>query len=156
MKSAPWWREAVIYQVYVRSFADGDGDGLGDLPGVRARLPYLGRLGIDAVWLNPFYPSPQADAGYDVADYREVDPRFGSLDDADGLIADAHALGIRVIFDIVPNHTSDEHAWFRAAAGSRAGHPGAGPLPVPRRAGQGGASRRTTGRASSVVRRGRA
>ena len=116
MADAPWWREAVIYQVYVRSFADSDGDGLGDLPGVRSRLPYLQRLGVDAVWLNPFYPSPQADAGYDVADYRDVDPRFGSLGDADGLIADAHALGIRVIFDIVPNHTSDEHAWFRAAS----------------------------------------
>ncbi len=113
--AAPWWRDAVIYQVYVRSFADGDGDGLGDLPGVISRVPYLRRLGIDAVWLNPFYPSPQADAGYDVADYRDVDPRFGTLDDADRLIAAAHDVGIRVIFDIVPNHTSDEHAWFRAA-----------------------------------------
>jgi alpha-glucosidase len=113
--STPWWRDAVIYQVYPRSFADGDGDGLGDLPGIISRLPYLQRLGVDAVWLNPFYPSPQADAGYDVADYRDVDARFGTLDDADRLIADAHARDIRVIFDIVPNHTSDEHAWFRAA-----------------------------------------
>ena len=116
--TVPWWREAVIYQVYVRSFADGDGDGLGDLAGIRSRLGYLRRLGIDALWLNPFYPSPQADAGYDVADYRDVDGRFGTLDDADGLIADAHAEGLRVIFDIVPNHTSDEHAWFRAAVAS--------------------------------------
>nr|MBA3606058.1 alpha-glucosidase [Acidimicrobiia bacterium] len=104
----PWWREAVIYQVYVRSFADTDGDGLGDLPGIRSRLPYLRRLGIDALWLNPFYPSPQADAGYDVADYRDVDPLFGSLEDADALIAAAHDLGLRLIVDVVPNHTSHE------------------------------------------------
>ncbi|MET0578201.1 MAG: alpha-amylase family glycosyl hydrolase [Ilumatobacteraceae bacterium] len=119
----PWWRDAVIYQAYVRSFADADGDGLGDLPGVRSRLPYLRRLGIDAVWLNPCYPSPQADAGYDVADYRDVDPRFGTLQDMDGLVADAHALGLRVILDIVPNHTSDEHAWFQAALASAPGSP---------------------------------
>src|SRR4051812_24270149 len=111
----PWWRHAVIYQVYVRSFADSDGDGIGDLPGVRSRLPYLRELGVDALWLNPFYPSPQADAGYDVANYRDVDPRFGALADAEALIADAHAYGLRVIFDLVPNHTSDEHPWFRAA-----------------------------------------
>ncbi|MCU7729103.1 glycoside hydrolase family 13 protein [Actinoplanes sp. KI2] len=112
---SPWWRHAVIYQVYVRSFADSDGDGIGDLPGVRSRLPYLRDLGVDALWLNPFYPSPQADAGYDVSDYRDVDPRFGALADAEALIADAHAYGLRVIFDLVPNHTSDEHPWFRAA-----------------------------------------
>ena len=153
--ATPWWREAVIYQVYVRSFADGDGDGLGDLPGVRARLPYLGRLGIDAVWLNPFYPSPQADAGYDVADYRDVDPRFGTLDDADGLIADAHALGIRVIFDIVPNHTSDEHAWFRAALAAGPGSPERARYLFRDGRGTAAASRRTTGPASSVARRGR-
>lgn len=120
----PWWRDAVIYQIYVRSFADGDGDGMGDLAGIRRRLPYVQRLGVDAVWLTPFYPSPQADAGYDVADYRDVDPLFGDLDELDGVIADAHALGIRVIFDIVPNHTSSEHRWFQqaldAAPGSRA------------------------------------
>jgi alpha-glucosidase len=108
-----WWRDAVIYQVYVRSFADSDGDGVGDLPGVRSRLPYLAKLGVDAVWLTPFYTSPMADGGYDVADYRSVDPLFGSLDDAAGLIRDAHALGLRVIVDIVPNHSSDQHAWFR-------------------------------------------
>ena len=111
----PWWRSAVIYQIYPRSFADSDGDGVGDLPGIRSRLPYLRELGIDAVWLSPFYPSPQADAGYDVADYRDVDPRFGTLADADALIQEAHQLGIRVVVDLVPNHTSSEHAWFREA-----------------------------------------
>ncbi|MFB6616958.1 glycoside hydrolase family 13 protein [Streptomyces sp. NPDC056367] len=110
-----WWRDAVIYQVYVRSFADSDGDGIGDLRGVRERLPHLARLGVDAVWLTPFYVSPQADGGYDVADYRAVDPLFGDLSDADDLIAAAHALGLRVIVDVVPNHTSAEHPWFREA-----------------------------------------
>ncbi|MDX3237256.1 glycoside hydrolase family 13 protein [Streptomyces sp. ME03-5709C] len=118
-----WWRSAVIYQVYVRSFADADGDGVGDLPGIRARLPYLAELGADAVWLTPFYASPQADGGYDVADYRSVDPLFGSLADADALIRTAHELGLRVIVDIVPNHTSDRHAWFRAALADRPGGP---------------------------------
>jgi alpha-glucosidase len=113
--SAPWWRDAVIYQLYVRSFADANGDGVGDLPGIRSRLPYLRDLGVDAVWLNPFYPSPQADAGYDVMDYRDVDPTFGTLTDVDELIRDAHALGLRVIVDLVSNHTSSEHLWFRAA-----------------------------------------
>ncbi|OAR25536.1 alpha-glucosidase [Streptomyces sp. ERV7] len=112
---ADWWRDAVIYQVYVRSFADGDGDGIGDLPGIRARLPHLAALGADAVWLTPFYASPQADGGYDVADYRAVDPLFGDLQDADDLVREAHRLGLRVIVDIVPNHTSDQHGWFRAA-----------------------------------------
>jgi alpha-glucosidase len=116
----PWWRDAVIYQVYPRSFMDANGDGIGDLPGVLAKLPYLAELGVDAVWLNPFYPSPQADAGYDVADYRDVEPLFGTLADADALIAGAHAAGIRVIVDVVPNHTSSAHAWFRAALGGDA------------------------------------
>ncbi|MBA0050110.1 glycoside hydrolase family 13 protein [Streptomyces sp. AJS327] len=110
-----WWRDAVIYQVYVRSFADSDGDGDGDLPGVCHRLPYLAELGVDAVWLTPFYASPQADGGYDVADYRSVDPRFGSLEDAEALIREAHRIGLRVIVDIVPNHTSDQHVWFQRA-----------------------------------------
>ena len=110
-----WWRDAVIYQVYPRSFADSDGDGVGDLPGIRARLPYLRDLGVDAVWLSPFFLSPQADAGYDVTDYRVVDPVFGTVADAEGLIADAHALGLRVLVDLVPNHSSSEHAWFRRA-----------------------------------------
>jgi alpha-glucosidase len=110
-----WWRSAVIYQVYVRSFADFDGDGVGDLRGVRSRLPYLAELGVDALWLTPFFASPQADGGYDVADYRAVDPLFGDLSDADDLVREAHAHGLRVIVDVVPNHTSDRHAWFAEA-----------------------------------------
>ncbi|MFE2872926.1 glycoside hydrolase family 13 protein [Embleya sp. NPDC059259] len=107
-----WWRDSVIYQVYVRSFADGNGDGIGDLLGVRSRLRYLSELGVDAVWLTPFYASPQADHGYDVSDYRAVDPLFGTLQDADALVRDAHAHDLRVIVDVVPNHTSEAHAWF--------------------------------------------
>jgi len=120
---AEWWRSAVIYQVYPRSFADSDGDGLGDLPGITARLGHLTRLGVDALWLSPFYTSPQRDAGYDVADYRSVDPRFGTLADADALIEKAHRLGLRVIVDLVPNHTSSEHAWFQAALAAAPGSP---------------------------------
>ncbi len=110
-----WWRDAVTYQVYVRSFADSNGDGVGDLPGITSRLPYLRDLGVDALWVTPFYTSPQHDHGYDVADYRDVDPLFGQLSDADELIERAHELGLRVIVDLVPNHTSHEHVWFQAA-----------------------------------------
>ena len=110
-----WWRSAALYEIYVRSFADSDGDGIGDLAGIRSRLSYLRDLGVDGIWLTPFYPSPGADHGYDVADYVDVDPQFGSLTDFDALVADAHALDLRVVVDIVPNHTSDEHAWFRNA-----------------------------------------
>ena len=106
-----------------RSFADSDGDGIGDLPGIRSRLPYLRELGVDAVWINPFYPSPMADAGYDVSDYRDVEPIFGTLADADALLTEAHALGLRVIVDLVPNHTSDQHEWFRAALAAPPGSP---------------------------------
>ncbi|HET7398591.1 MAG TPA: glycoside hydrolase family 13 protein [Intrasporangium sp.] len=120
---APWWRSAVIYQIYPRSWADSDGDGVGDLPGITARLPHLRDLGVDAVWLSPFYTSPQADAGYDVADYRDVDRLFGTLADADTLIARAHELGIRVVVDLVPNHSSDEHEWFKAALAAGPGSP---------------------------------
>ena len=118
-----WWRDAVIYQVYPRSFADASGDGIGDLPGVTSRLEHLAELGVDAVWLSPFYRSPQADAGYDVADYRDVDPLFGTLADFDELLARAHGLGLRVIVDLVPNHTSDEHVWFQAALAAGPGSP---------------------------------
>jgi alpha-glucosidase len=118
---AAWWRHAVIYQIYPRSWADGDGDGIGDLPGVTARLEYLTRLGVDAVWFSPFYRSPQADAGYDVADYRDIDPLFGTLADADAMVVRAHELGLKVIIDLVPNHTSDEHEWFQAALAAAPG-----------------------------------
>ncbi|NNN33292.1 glycoside hydrolase family 13 protein [Streptomyces sp. S3(2020)] len=118
-----WWRDAVIYQVYPRSFADGDGDGTGDLAGVRARLPYLAELGVDAVWFTPWYASPLVDGGYDVADYRTIDPAFGTLAEAEKLIAEAAALDIRVIVDIVPNHVSDQHAWFQAALAAGPGSP---------------------------------
>lgn len=118
-----WWRDAVVYQLYIRSFADGNGDGLGDVAGIRARLEYLRDLGVDALWINPWYPSPMADAGYDVSDYRAVEPAFGSEEDAAAMIAEAKALGLRVILDIVPNHTSDEHAWFTAALAAGPGSP---------------------------------
>lgn len=118
-----WWRHAVIYQIYPRSWADGDGDGVGDLPGITARLPYLRDLGLDAIWLSPFYTSPQADAGYDVTNYRDIDPLFGTLADADTLLQTAHDLSIKVIVDLVPNHCSDEHAWFRAALDAGPGSP---------------------------------
>jgi alpha-glucosidase len=111
----PWWHDAVFYQVYVRSFVDSDGDGLGDLPGITSRLRYLRDLGVDAVWITPFYPSPQHDAGYDVADYTDVDPRFGTLADVDDLLARAHDLGLKIVVDLVPNHTSSEHPWFQQA-----------------------------------------
>ena len=119
MADAAWWRDTVIYEVYVRSFQDSNGDGLGDLEGIRQRLPHLAWLGVDAIWVTPFYPSPMADHGYDVADYRGVDPRFGDLVAFDALVADAHALGLRLIVDLVPNHTSSAHPWFQAALRDR-------------------------------------
>ena len=121
--SDPWWREAVTYEVYVRSFADASGDGLGDLAGARSRLPYIAGLGVDALWLTPFYPSPDRDAGYDVSDHRAVDPRLGTLDELDALVADAHPLGLKVVVDLVLNHVSTEHSWFRAARAAGPGSP---------------------------------
>lgn len=118
-----WWRDAVIYQVYPRSFADGNGDGIGDFRGIIHRLPAIRELGANAIWLSPFYPSPQADAGYDVADYCNIDPLFGTLDDFDRLVATAKSLNLRVIIDIVPNHTSSEHQWFIAALAAAPGSP---------------------------------
>jgi alpha-glucosidase len=120
--TTPWWRDSVIYEIYVRSFADSDGDGVGDLPGVRSRLGHLRELGVDAIWLTPFYPSPGADHGYDISDFTGVDPQFGTLADFDALVEDAHELGLRVIIDVVPNHTSTEHEWFRNALADR-NHP---------------------------------
>jgi alpha-glucosidase len=118
-----WWRSAVIYQVYPRSFADANGDGMGDLPGITSRLGSLAALGIDAVWLSPFMRSPQKDAGYDVSDYCDVDPLFGTLADFDDMLTRAHDLGLRVLVDLVPNHTSDQHRWFQAALASEEGSP---------------------------------
>jgi alpha-glucosidase len=122
-QDADWWRSAVIYQVYIRSFFDSNGDGVGDLAGVRAKLGYLHDLGVDAIWFNPWYPSPMADGGYDVADYRSIEPAFGTLDEAEQLISEALALGIRTIIDVVPNHISSEHPWFTAALASAPGSP---------------------------------
>ncbi|MCY7286841.1 MAG: glucohydrolase, partial [Cryobacterium sp.] len=116
---APWWTSAVVYQVYPRSFADSDGDGIGDLGGIRSKLDYLAELGVDAVWLSPVYPSPQHDNGYDISDYEDVDPVFGTLEDLDELIGALHARGMRLVMDLVGNHPSDEHPWFTASRSSR-------------------------------------
>jgi alpha-glucosidase len=120
-KPIPWWRHGLVYQVYPRSFADSDGDGTGDVNGIRSRLPYLRDLGVDAIWISPWYTSPLNDGGYDVADYRDIDPRFGTLADAEALFEAAHAHSIKVIVDLVPNHTSSEHPWFKAALAAAPG-----------------------------------
>ncbi len=117
----PWWRDAVTYQIYPRSYADSNGDGKGDIEGIRSRLPYLKKLGIDAIWISPWYPSPQKDHGYDVSDYMDIEPDYGTLADAKKFIEQAHDLGIKVIADIVPNHSSDQHIWFQEALNSAPG-----------------------------------
>ncbi len=119
----PWHHNAVVYEVYLRSFADGNGDGIGDLAGLRSRLPYLRDLGVDALWLTPWYVSPMADGGYDVADYRDIDPLFGTLADAEELIRAVHDVGLKIVIDIVPNHCSDQHPWFTAAVAAGPGRP---------------------------------
>ena len=108
----PWWANAVVYQVYPRSFQDTNGDGIGDLKGITSRLDYLADLGVDVVWLSPVYKSPQDDNGYDISDYQDIDPLFGTLEDMDELLAEAHKRGLKIVMDLVVNHTSDEHAWF--------------------------------------------
>ncbi|MDR2381669.1 MAG: hypothetical protein LBE08_10950 [Bifidobacteriaceae bacterium] len=118
-----WWKDAIVYQIYPRSFADADGDGIGDLGGIVSRVGYLRALGVDAVWLSPFYPSPLADGGYDVSDHRAVDPRIGALEEFDKVVAALHSAGIRVVVDVVPNHSSHLHPWFQAALASPPGSP---------------------------------
>src|SRR5688572_14737980 len=117
--ASPWWRGATIYQIYPRSFQDSNGDGIGDLPGITSRLEYVASLGVEAIWVSPFFKSPMADFGYDISDYREVDPIFGTLADFDRLVARAHNLGLKVIVDQVPSHTSDQHAWFHESRQDR-------------------------------------
>ena len=116
---AGWWRSAVIYQIYPRSFLDTDGDGIGDLGGILARLAYVAGLGVDAIWLSPIYPSPMADFGYDVSDHTDVDPVFGDLASFDRMVAEAHRLGLKVLLDWVPNHTSSQHPWFLDSRSAR-------------------------------------
>lgn len=118
-KEYAWWQRGIIYHIYPRSFADSDGDGVGDLPGIRSKLDYLVWMGVDAVWLSPIYPSPMADFGYDVTDHTDVHPMFGTLADFDELLAEAHHRGLRVLLDYVPNHTSYEHPWFIESRSSR-------------------------------------
>src|SRR5689334_17969903 len=114
-----WWQHGVIYQIYPRSFQDSNDDGVGDLPGILSRLDYLEWLGVDAIWLSPIYPSPMADFGYDISDYTGIDPRFGTFDDFDRLVAELHRRRMRIVLDFVPNHTSDQHPWFRESRSSR-------------------------------------
>src|ERR1700716_2239724 len=119
MNGARWWQTGVIYQIYPRSFQDSSGDGVGDIRGIAERLDHLVALGVDAIWLSPIFPSPMADFGYDISDYTGIDPLFGKMEDFDTLVAAAHGAGLKVILDLVPNHTSDQHPWFTESRGSR-------------------------------------
>jgi alpha-glucosidase len=119
MTTTPWWRGAVVYQVYPRSMMDANNDGIGDIPGIISKLDYIASLGVDAIWVSPFFKSPMKDFGYDISDYRDIDPIFGTLADFDELIAKAHARGIKIIIDQVLSHTSDQHAWFLESRESR-------------------------------------
>ena len=138
----PWWSNAVVYQIYPRSFQDTNGDGIGDLKGITSRLDYLADLGVDVLWLSPVYKSPQDDNGYDISDYQSIDPLFGTLEDMDELLAEAHKRGLKVVMDLVVNHTSDEHAWFQASRDTGIG--GVPPSRAPSRA------RRVRNRTSGV------
>ena len=115
----PWWKNAVVYQIYPRSFCDSNGDGIGDLNGITSKLDYLKKLGVDVLWLSPIYQSPGDDNGYDISDYRAINPEFGTMEDFDRMLSEAHARGIRIVMDLVVNHTSDEHAWFRESRSGR-------------------------------------
>jgi alpha-glucosidase len=118
-QNTAWWQHGIVYEIYPRSFQDSNGDGIGDLEGIRCRLDYLAWLGVDAIWIAPIYPSPMADGGYDVSDYRGIDPIFGTAADFERLLTEAHARGLKVILDFVPNHTSDQHRWFLESRSSR-------------------------------------
>jgi oligo-1,6-glucosidase len=149
-RDAAWWKSAVVYQIYPRSFADSNGDGFGDLGGITGRLDYLRALGVDVIWLSPIYRSPQADNGYDISDYRDIDPLFGTLAEFDALLAKVHERGMKLVMDLVVNHTSDEHPWFVESRSTpdnpkRIGTSGATPMTV---------SSRTTGARSSGDQRG--
>ena len=114
-----WWKKSVVYQVYPKSFCDSNGDGIGDLNGIRKKIPYLAKLGVDVLWLNPIYASPQVDNGYDISNYREIEPTFGTMEDFENLLAEAHEAGLKIILDLVVNHTSDQHPWFQESRKSK-------------------------------------
>ena len=114
-----WWKKSVVYQVYPKSFCDSNGDGIGDLNGIRKKIPYLAKLGVDVLWLNPIYASPQVDNGYDISNYREIEPTFGTMEDFGNLLAEAHEAGLKIILDLVVNHTSDQHPWFQESRKSK-------------------------------------
>lgn len=151
-----WWKQAVVYQVYPRSFKDSRGEGLGQIAGVTEKIGYLKELGVDAIWLSPFYPSQLADGGYDVDDYRNVDPKLGSMDDFDALAKAAHADGIKIVVDIVPNHSSNLHEWFKAALAANPARRNATATSSATARDRTATSRRPTGRTTSAALHGRA